>query len=534
MQPTLSMLRRLLPAVLCALAALVLHPVLAVPAYAEAPIAWGAHPEPRAGETKQQALQRIEGVADRKLKSVRLFYRWDDPWPTSYENTYKANGQTLVISVKSRLRSGVAVPWAQVAAAQPGSQRYSEIVSWARRVRDFGAPIYVTFNHEPEAAANTDLGDASDYLSAWRNWVTIFRQEGATNAKFMWIMTDQSFWLAATDRRAAAKWYPGDEWVDGIAGDAYNWFTCRSGINTAWKPLRDIIDPQRRFWLNHTSEELWLAEYGTVEDPAVPGRKAQWFRDAQALFKTSEFEVFDGVMLFEPVPSDTCKWSPDTSSSAAAAWRDWGRDPHYGGEGTTPPPTRSAALVVGDTAALGTDASVRDRLGERGYSVSLHDDSTVTAAAVANASVVLVSQSVSQAQLGTKLRNVAKPVVIWKPSLYDDMGMSPTAGASLSRTSIAITAPTHPLAAGRTGTVVIVTSSTYLPYGSVTAGATVVATLDGQPSLFVYRAGATMSGLTAPACRLAFPMQSAGIPRLTADGRVLFDRAVDHAADGCP
>ena len=35
--------------------------------------------------------------------------------------------------------------------------------------------------------------------------------------------------------------------------------------------------------------------------------------------------------------------------------------------------------------------------------------------------------------------------------------------------------------------------------GSVTAGATVVATLDGQPSLFVYRAGAAMSGLTAPA-----------------------------------
>ena len=35
------MLRRLLPAMLCALAALLLLSVLAVPAYAEAPIAWG-------------------------------------------------------------------------------------------------------------------------------------------------------------------------------------------------------------------------------------------------------------------------------------------------------------------------------------------------------------------------------------------------------------------------------------------------------------------------------------------------------------
>jgi hypothetical protein len=33
---------------------------------------------------------------------------------------------------------------------------------------------------------------------------------------------------------------------------------------------------------------------------------------------------------------------------------------------------------------------------------------------------------------------------------------------------------------------------------------------------------------------LAFPMQSAGSPRLTADGLALFDRTVDYAADGCP
>jgi hypothetical protein len=525
--------RRLLVALLCALAALLPLPVLAVPAYAEAPIAWGAHPYRRSGETAQDALQRQEGLAGRTLESVRLFYRWDDPWPTSFENTLKANGQTLVISVKSRLRNGGSVPWAQVAAARPGSQRYNEIVGWARRVRDFGVPIYVTFNHEPEANANLDLGNASDFLAAWRNWVTIFRQEGATNAKFMWIMTDQSFWLPASDRRAAARWYPGDEWVDGIAGDAYNWFTCRPGINNPWKPLRDIIDPQRRFWLNHTSEELWLTEYGTVEDPAVAGRKAQWYSDAQALFKTPEFAVFDGVMLFESADPN-CRWAADTSPSAAAAWRDWGQDPFYGGAGTSPPPTRSAALVVGDAAALGADASVVDRLRARGYTVDVHDDNTVTAAAVADVSVVLVSQSVSQAQLGRKLRDVATAVVLWKPSVYDDMGMSPTAGASLSRTSIAITAPTHPLAAGRTGTVAIVTSSTQLPYGSVVAGATVVATLDGQPSLFVYPAGAAMSGIIAPACRLAFPMQSAGIPRLTADGLALFDRAVDHAADGCP
>ena len=30
--------------------------------------------------------------------------------------------------------------------------------SWADRIRDFGAPIYVTLQHEPEAATKTSLG----------------------------------------------------------------------------------------------------------------------------------------------------------------------------------------------------------------------------------------------------------------------------------------------------------------------------------------------------------------------------------------
>jgi hypothetical protein len=213
---------------------------------------------------------------------------------------------------------------------------HNQIVTWAQRAKNWGAPIYVTYNHEPEAAASRSLGTATEYIAAWQKWVSIFRAQGATNVKFMWIMTDQSFWLPNSDRRAEYKWYPGDAWVDGIASDAYNWFTCRPGIVNPWKSLRQIIDPQRQFWLQHQSEELWLTEYGTVEDPAGPGRKAQWFRDARALFKEPAFAVYDGVMQFESVPSKPCKWSPDTSSGAATAWREWGQDPVYARTGTTP------------------------------------------------------------------------------------------------------------------------------------------------------------------------------------------------------
>ena len=233
---------------LTVLAGLALVPV-AGPAAAEPPIDWGAHPELRNGQSKQQALQRVEGIAGRQLGPVRQFYLWDTPWPTAFENGLKGTGRTLVISVKAKRMNGSLVPWSSIADAQAGSTRYNEIRSWARRVRDYGEPIWVTLNHEPEAAASRDMGTAAEYIRAWRQWVRIFREVGATNARFMWIMTDQSFWLPATDRRQAAKWYPGDGWVEGIASDAYNWFNCRTGISNPWKSLRTIIEPQRRFWL---------------------------------------------------------------------------------------------------------------------------------------------------------------------------------------------------------------------------------------------------------------------------------------------
>lgn len=314
--------------------AVLLLPVLTVPATAEPPIAFGVHQQVRSGETKQTALARVEALAGRKMTAVRQFYEWDSAFPTTFETGLRNSGRTLVMSVKARRIDRSVLQWSAIAAAKPGSALYAQMVSWARRVRAFGVPVYVTFNHEPEAPASRQMGTSSQYVAAWRAWVRIFRQEGVTNAKFLWIMTDQSFWLPQTDARAAAHWYPGDGWVDGIASDAYNWYRCRAGINNPWKSLQQIIDPQRVFWLGHQSEELWLTEYASTEDPATPGRKAQWYRDARALFATPAFGVYDGVIQFEPNWDYAgCLWPPDSSATSATAWQAWARDPRFGGPG---------------------------------------------------------------------------------------------------------------------------------------------------------------------------------------------------------
>ena len=58
---------------------------------------------------------------------------------------------------------------------------------------------------------------ASSYVDAWRHIVTIFRQEGADNVKWVWAPN------VDYGGRPFTQFFPGDEWVDYVALDGYNW-----------------------------------------------------------------------------------------------------------------------------------------------------------------------------------------------------------------------------------------------------------------------------------------------------------------------
>lgn len=294
------------------------------------PLMFGAFPGPRTGQSLQQAVVALESQIGRELEAVRAFYRWDAPFPTSYETWLRDTGHTLVMSVKAIRMNGTHIPWADIASAQPGSPLHTDIVRWATRVKDYGAPMYFVFHPEPETVSNDSNGTSTDFIAAWRKVISVFREAGVTNASYVWTMTDYSFWR--TDHRRAALWYPGDGYLDHIAADAYNWYTCR-GNNTPWWSLQQIIDPLRQFGAAHPSKGLMLLEFGGYEDPAVTGRKAQWFRDAQALFKQPGWEQFKAILYFNTAqpPFPNCQWWIDTSQSSLEAFRSLANDPFYGG-----------------------------------------------------------------------------------------------------------------------------------------------------------------------------------------------------------
>lgn len=310
---------------------------------------FGARVATRGGESAQAAVLRFENSSGRHLDVVREFLNWDSPFPASYDNWLRDTDHTLIISVKSHRSNGSTIRWADIVAAQPGSSLYSQIEGWADRIKAYGVPIYFAFNHEPESGASEDMGTAPEFIAAWRKIHDVFSARGVTNAKFIWIMTDYAFAVGSQARNYGPKWFPGDPYVDAMGIDAYNWYTCRTGINNAWKSLEQIIKPFRDFGAAHPDKELWLTEWASTEDLAMPGRKAQFFRDAQALFKRSDYAQFKGISYFDFRGQAACNWYTDSSTTSQAAFTTMATDPFYnGGVGPPPPPPPSdLAFVAG-------------------------------------------------------------------------------------------------------------------------------------------------------------------------------------------
>jgi RTX calcium-binding nonapeptide repeat (4 copies)/Glycosyl hydrolase family 26 len=287
---------------------------------------FGTKVQPREGETEQTAIERVEGYIGRKFAIDHQYYRWNHSFPTSMESWTVGQGRIPFMNWKAARIDGSVVPWAQIASGAEDAW----IISRAEAVKAFGYPVYIAFHHEPEDDVPS-FGSAADYQAAFRHVVDVFRSRGVTNALFVWVMMSWSF-IEST----AGTFYPGDAHVDIVGVDGYNWYPGKPG--SQWRSFETIIAPARYFAISH-GKQLIVSEYGVQEDPGVPGRKGDWFREMLAVMKTWP-EVI--AVLYYDSPK-IYPWWTDTSASSIEGYREAALDPHFNGGGapppTSPPPT---------------------------------------------------------------------------------------------------------------------------------------------------------------------------------------------------
>lgn len=277
------------------------------------------------GQTRQETQQR-ERDAGHGLTGVRVYRRWGERLFDGAQQWAKRTGHIVFVSIKARRVNGATIRWRDIATAGPGSPLQADMLRQANQIKRFRATVYVVFNHEPDARASRAMGDPADFVAAWRHLVETYRAAGVRNARYVWTLTGAAFAANAGDGRTRADaYYPGDAYVDDIAADTYNFSTCRSPSG-AWQSPAELLDPQRRFGLRHPGKGLMLLEWGTVEDPSRPGRKAQWIEDLTRLLTSPGYRQYRAALQWDDrythlMSGTTCDFDNRTSARALAAWR---------------------------------------------------------------------------------------------------------------------------------------------------------------------------------------------------------------------
>jgi hypothetical protein len=145
---------------------------------------------------------------------------------------------------------------------------------WAAGAAAWRHPLMLRFAPEMNGSwnpwsAGVNGNSSHDFVLAWRHIHALFDRSGATNVEWVW---SPNVVMAASP--SLASLYPGDQYVDWVGIDGYNWGTSRP--HSRWQSFAQIFAQTLQQVRSFTSKPLMLSEVGSAESG---GSKAAWLED---------------------------------------------------------------------------------------------------------------------------------------------------------------------------------------------------------------------------------------------------------------
>ena len=195
--------------------------------------------------------------------------------------------------------------------------------------------VMIRFGHEMNGDWYGWSGNPTGYVNAWRHVVGVFRQDGATNVKWVWSPN-----VDYNGSYPFASYFPGDSWVDYVALDGYNWGTAGQGPNR-WESLYEVFASSYAKITQLSSKPVIIAETSSSE---AGGNKADWIRDGFLKTIPQKFPRVSAVLWFDRNAEED--WRINTSSASLAAYREVVASTLYGGNVAPPAETKEPQPVV--------------------------------------------------------------------------------------------------------------------------------------------------------------------------------------------
>lgn len=161
-----------------------------------------------------------------------------------------------------------------------------------------------------------------DYVQAWQRMHTIFREEGAN--KLVWVFSPN---IIIRDSIPYNELYPGDNYVDWVGLDGYNW-----GDTKSWSTWQNFNQVFRKSYEAITSiapgKPLMLAEVNSVN---TGGDKALWYKDMLEVQIPNKYPKVKAVVFFDEnkESQEGVNWTIDITPEALNAFKNGIHNPLY-------------------------------------------------------------------------------------------------------------------------------------------------------------------------------------------------------------
>jgi beta-mannanase len=127
------------------------------------------------------------------------------------------------------------------------------------------------------------------FVAAWQHLHGIVLDVGATNVRWVWSPNSPD----VPARNRFEQYYPGDQYVDVLGLDAYNWGAAVPE-NGGWRSVEDTFSADLARLRSLGSQPLWITETASSADG---GSKAAWVAELTTM--ASADERIEAVVWFD-------------------------------------------------------------------------------------------------------------------------------------------------------------------------------------------------------------------------------------------
>jgi len=299
-------------------------------------VLFGAYPSPRASSIagSKAGVASFEAATQTSLDIVQVFNPPHEPaFRYTLANHWLERDKIPLITFRIGPDKNPAQAGGNVAQQVIDGQYDDQIRARAAEAKLINGPFFARLFHEADGKigklydinkVGSPNGDIRKY---WQRVRDIFDQEGVTN--IVWV------WNVASFNPGEEGFYPGDDLVDWIGADPYQWIgddgapRCQRG--DAYAPLYDKLGPT--FWnfaANHPDKPIMLGEWGAGyrNDPALDIR-AQFIESARDAIEVAP--RLKALLYFNSFPGEgNCDWRLELGPAAGrVAYRELANDPAY-------------------------------------------------------------------------------------------------------------------------------------------------------------------------------------------------------------